>query len=166
MSVRDSRCGIFPLMLLTALATAGCGSPSGTEAPPQQAAPSAPSFQTFGDYEIHYNALRTDLLTPEVARVYGIERSANRVLLNVSLLRKSADGRTAPVDGKVSATAHNLNGQVKDLTLRRITEGDSVYFIGELGITGNEILVYNIVATPAGETDVLTVQFKREFFAD
>jgi hypothetical protein len=165
-SDRDSRCGAFALLLLTALATAGCGSPSSTETPPQQAAPSGPTFQNFGDYEVHYNAVRTDMLPPEVARAYGIERSANRVLLNVSLLKKSADGRTVPVDGKVSATAHNLNGQVKDLTLRRITEGDSVYFIGEVGITGNEILVYNITATAAGETDVVTVQFKREFFAD
>ena len=115
---------------------------------------------------MHYNAVRTDLLTPEVARVYAIERSSNRVLLNVSLLSKSEDGRTTPVDGKVSATAHNLNGQMKDLDLRRITEGDSVYFIGDVGITGNEILVFNITATPAGASDVLTVQFKREFFAD
>jgi len=165
-SDRDARCGTLPLLLLTTLAAAGCGSPTGTETAPQTAAPSAPTSETFGDYEVHYNALRTDLLTPEIARAYGIERSANRVLLNVSLLKKSADGRTAPVDGKVSATAHNLNGQVKDLELRRITEGDSVYFIGEVGITGNEILVFNITATPAGASDVLTVQFKREFFAD
>ena len=87
-------------------------------------------------------------------------------MCRVSLLKKSADGRTAPVDGKVSAKAHNLNGQVKNLELRRITEGDSVYFIGEVGITGNEILVFNITGTPADASDVLTVQFKREFFAD
>jgi hypothetical protein len=149
-----------------AFAVAGCGSPTGTETAPQRAAPSGPTFETFGDYEVHYNAVRTDLLTAEVARAYGIERSTNRVLLNVSLLKKTVDGRTAPVDGKVSSTAHNLNGQVKDLELRRITEGDSVYFIGEVGITGNEILVFNITATPLSTPDVLSVQFKREFFAD
>ena len=88
------------------------------------------------------------------------------MLLNVSLLRKSADGRTTPVDGKVSATAHNLNGQVKDLEMRRVTEGESVYFIGEVGISGNEILVFDIEATPADQTESLTVQFKREFFTD
>ena len=167
MSDRDARRGRRrPLLLLAALALTGCGPPTGTGTAPQTAAPSGPTFETFGDYEVHYNAVRTDLLTPEVARAYGIERSTNRVLLNVSLLKKSEDGRTAPVDGKVSATAHNLNGQVKDLELRRITEGDSVYFIGEVGITGNEILVFNMSATPATASDVLKVQFKREFFAD
>jgi hypothetical protein len=166
LSGRDAQSGTKPLLLLAALALAACGSPSGPEIAAPAAAPSEPTHQDFGDYELHYNALRTDLLTPEVARAYAIERSANRVLLNVSLLRKSADGRTAPVDGKVSASAHNLNGQVKNLVLRRVTEGDSVYFIGEVGITGNEILVFNIAATPPDQTDAFTVQFKREFFAD
>jgi hypothetical protein len=163
---RDARYGTLPLLLLTVFAVAGCGSPTGTEPAPQTAAPSEPTHQVFGDYELHYNAVRTDLLTPEVARVYGIERSANRILLNVSLLRKSPDGRTTPIDGKVSATAHNLNGQVKNLEVRRVTEGDSVYFIGEVGISGNEILVFNIAATPVDQNEALTVQFKREFFAD
>ena len=166
LSVRDAQFGPLPLLALTALALAGCGSPSGPETPPQQAAPSEPTHQVFGDYELHYNAVRSDLLRPEVARAYAIERSANRVLLNVSLLRKSADGRATPVDGKVSATAHNLNGQVKGLEMRRVTEGESVYFIGEVGITGNEILVFDIVATPADQPEPLTVQFKREFFTD
>lgn len=166
LSVREAPFGTLPLLVLIALALWGCGSPSGTETAPQRAAPSEPTHQAFGDFELHYNAVRTDLLTPEVARVYGIERSANRVLLNVSMLRKAADGRTTPVDGKVSATAHNLNGQVKNLEVRRVTEGESVYFIGEVGISGNEILVFNITATPVDQTDVLTVQFKREFFAD
>jgi hypothetical protein len=88
------------------------------------------------------------------------------VLLNVSLLRKAADGRTTPIDGKVNASAHNLNGQVKNLQLRRITEGESIYFIGEVGISGNEILVFDIDATPADEVGAFKVQFKREFFAD
>jgi hypothetical protein len=166
MTARRRRYGQLPLMLLSALTIASCGAPSGPEAAPQTAAPSEPTDQDFGDYELHYNAVRTDLLTPDVARAYGIERSANRVLLNVSLLKKSPDGRTVPVDGKVSAAAHNLNGQVKNLELRRVTEGDSVYFIGEVGITGNEILVFDINATPADQPEALQVQFKREFFAD
>jgi hypothetical protein len=101
-----------------------------------------------------------------VARAYSIERSANRVMLNVSLLQKGSDGKTVPVDGVVSATAYNLNGQLKDLVLRRITEGASIYFIGETGISGNEILVFNIQAAPLGQSEKYSVQFKREFFAD
>ena len=145
------------------LALAGCGGHDAGE--PRSAVPTEPTHQDFGDFEVHYNAVRTDELTPAVARAYGIERSANRVLLNVSLLRKAPDGRTTPVDGTVSATAYNLNGQLKSLEMRRITEGSSVYFIGEVGISGTEILVFDIDATPADAPGKYSVQFKREFVA-
>jgi predicted small lipoprotein YifL len=155
---------LFPwLIALAALASCGDRGPAPSKA--QTAAPSEPTHQVFGDFEVHYNALRTDELAPEVARAYGIERSANRVMLNVSLLRKNPDGSTTPVDGRVSATAYNLNGQLKDLQMRRVTEGSAIYFIGEVGISGSEILVFDIDASPLDQSATYTVQFKREFFA-
>jgi predicted small lipoprotein YifL len=155
---------LFPLLLaLAALASCGDRGPAPSKA--QTAAPSEPTHQVFGDYELHYNALRTDELTPEVARAYGIERSTNRVMLNVALLRRNADGSTTPVDGRVSARAYNLNGQLKNLEVRRIAEGPAVYFIGEVGISGSEILVFDIDAAPLDQATSFTVQFKREFFA-
>lgn len=141
-----------------------CG--PGAESRPPMARPAEDSFQGFDGYEVHYNALRTDELGAEIARAYGIERSANRVLLNVSLLQKAPDGRTTPVDGEVSASAYNLNGQVKGLEMRRVQEGDSIYFIGEVGISGNEILVFDIASSPRGGHGPYMVKFKREFFAD
>jgi hypothetical protein len=155
----------FPwIIALGSLVLAGCegGSEPGQA---RTAAPSEPTFKDFGDIEVHYNAVRTDELSAEVARAYGIERSANRVLLNVSLLRKGADGRTAPVDGTVTASAYNLNGQLKDLEMRRITEGSSIYFIGEVGISGTEILVFDISASTTDQPGRYNVQFKREFVA-
>lgn len=164
MSTRVTR--FLPWLLASvAVGVAGCGQGNQPTGQAQTAAPSEPSFQEFGDFQVHYNALRTDELTADVARAYGIERSANRVMLNVSLLRKGADGRTTPVDGTVSATAYNLNGQLKNLTMRRITEGTSVYFIGEVGISGAEILVFDIDAAPGDQSGKYSVQFKREFFA-
>jgi hypothetical protein len=156
-------------LLLAALAGIGaCNQqqPSDISGKPQAAAPSEPTHQDFGDFQVHYNALRTDELAAGVARAYGIERSANRVLLNVAMLARRADGSTVPVDGSVSVRAYNLNGQLKDLQMRRITEGDSLYFIGEVGIAGAEILVFDIDAQPNGAPGSYQVQFKREFFAD
>jgi predicted small lipoprotein YifL len=157
----------FPLVLVcAALALTGCGKGGPTPSEAQTAAPSEPTQKDFGEFEVHYNALRTDQLAPDVARAYGIERSANRVMLNVSLLRKNPDGSTTPVDGTVTASAYNLNGQLKDLQMRRITEGTSFYFIGEVGISGSEILVFDINAVPSGQESKYSVQFKREFFSD
>lgn len=157
---------IAPLLICVLAALAGCGRGEPTQGTAQTAAPSEPTSSELGEFQLHYNAVRTDMLTPEVARAYGIERSSNRVLLNVSLLRKNADGTTSAADGKVTATAYNLTGQTKGLTMRRITEGSSIYYIGEVGISGNEILVFDIDVVPPGENTRHTVQFKREFYAD
>jgi hypothetical protein len=145
--------------------SSGC-SDRGTPAPARAAAPAAPTVQEFGDFQVHFNAIRTDQLTPGIARAYSIERGASRVMLNVTLLRKMPDGRTTPVDGTVTASAYNLNGQLKDLQMRRIAEGTSVCFIGEVGISGEEIIVFDIDATPVGQPAKFRVQFRREFFSD
>jgi hypothetical protein len=156
---------VAPMLLVCALAAlAGCGQGGPSQGAPQTAAPSDSTSRDFGEFQLQYNAVRTDVLTPEVARAYGIERSANRVLLNVALLRRNADGTTTPADGVVTATAYNLNGQLKELAMRRVTEGSSVYFIGEVGVSGTEILVFDISVVPAGQNVKHSVQFKREFF--
>jgi ABC-type Fe2+-enterobactin transport system substrate-binding protein len=153
------------LATLALLLLSAC-SGSDIERKPQTARPSEPTSTDFGDVVVHYNAIRTDQLQPEIARVYGIERSANRVLVNVAMLTKAADGATQPTDGTVTATARNLNGQLKDLQMRRIQEGPSIYFIGEVGISNEEILVFDIDLDPIGTASRHKVQFKREFFVD
>lgn len=143
---------------------AGCG--SAVDSPPQPARPAAVTSTNFGTHELHYNAVRTDTLSAEVARAYDIRRSPSRVMLNVALLARLPDGRTEPVDANVTATARNLNGQLKDLQMRRIEDGTSVYFVGEVGIGGDEILVFDIAATPHGGGERYTAQLRREFHAD
>jgi len=153
------------LLAAALLTLGGCDAGGPQVGQPRPAMPSEPTHQEFGDFVVHYNAVRSDELTAAVARAYGIERSANRVLLNVSLLRKEPDGRTTPVDGTVTASARNLNGQLKSLEMRRISEGPAVYFIGEVGISGTEILVFDINVTPLDRPGAYSVQFKREFVA-
>lgn len=143
----------------------GCSErPTGSAMPAQ---PSEASFKESGNYELHYNALRTDQLSAEVARAYGIQRSKNRVLLNVTMLRKDADqAPRKPVEGAVTVDTYNLTGQLKDIQMRRVSEGDAIYYIGETGISGNEILVFDIKAIPMNEANALTAKLKREFFAN
>jgi hypothetical protein len=163
----SSQCRRAATVLLAAaglLLVAGCGANVDQQA--QTARPTEDTQKDFDDLEVHYNAIRTDQLTPEVARAYGIERSPSRVLLNVAMLAKTPGGAAKPVDGAVSASAHNLNGQLKSLAMRRVQEGPAVYFIGEVGISGEEILVFNIDVEPVTGGGRRTVQFKREFFGD
>ena len=73
-------------------------------------------------------------LTPEIATNYGIARSANRALVNISMVKKAEGTPGVPVAGKVTVQAVNLNGQFKDLTLREVREGDAIYYIGDVAV--------------------------------
>ena len=148
------------------LAFAGCGRDTEVQRRPQVAAPSEPTYRDFGAFQLHYNAVRSDVLAPDIAARYGIRRDTDRVLLNVALLRVERDGRTTPVDAEVTVSARNLNGQLKPIEMRRVLEEPSIYFLGEVGISGSEIIVFDIVARPATGGVAYEAQFKREFFAD
>jgi len=150
---------------MLAATLSGCGDRPQTKAAPAQEL--SETFREFGNYEVHFNALRTDTLQPDIARSYGIQRSTNRVMLNVTLLHKEAD--KAPrksVNATVQVDAYNLNGQLKNLEMRRVAEGEAIYYIGETSISGSEILVFDIKVTPEGDTQPLEVKLKREFDSD
>jgi len=158
--------GFLTALLLgtAALTLAGCNDAPQSKAPPAQEL--SETFRDFGNYEVHFNALRTDSLTPDIARSYGIQRSKNRVMLNVTLLHKDADkAPRTPMNATVQVDAYNLNGQLKNLEMRRVAEGEAIYYIGETSISGSEILVFDIKVTPEGESGALEVKLKREFDA-
>ncbi|MFN2348260.1 MAG: DUF4426 domain-containing protein [Thioalkalivibrio sp.] len=119
--------------------------------------------QDFGDYVVHYNALSTDFLSPEVARNYGITRSRNRALINISILKKSLGVGTEPQLAEVNGKAVNLRGQSRVLDFREVRDGSAIYYLSETGINDGETLDFTINATPTGGSP-LTVRFRQEFF--
>lgn len=162
-TTRWTTAGIGGALLASLVLLGGCNQVSQSPARPAQEV--SESFHDFGNYEIHFNALRTDALTADIARSYGIQRSTNRVMLNVAVLHKEADQASRkPVEANVQVDAYNLNGQLKNLEMRRVAEGEAIYYIGEVSISGVEILVFDISVTPPGEAP-LKVKLKREFYA-
>ncbi len=154
--------------LATVLVLAGCGQeasvPSMDGSVPTE--PPEVSSKDFGDYVIHFNAISTELLQPDVARAYSITRSKNRAMLNVSIIRKVEGTLGVSVAGTVNARAINLTGQLKNLALRKITEGDAIYYIGDISVANAETLVFNIEATPIDETTAYSIRFSRQFFSN
>ena len=152
--------------ILVALAFLGlvsaCGGPNQNAEVPE-AQPAGASDANIGDHVVHFSAQSTDQLPPEVARAYNIVRSKNRAILNVSVLREE-DG-TAVV-AQVSVKTVNLTGQLKNVTMRQIEEGDAIYYIGEVAIANRETLVFDISVTPEGSQIVSDVRFKRQFYTD
>jgi hypothetical protein len=162
------RARLLPLISTLALVS-GCEQPAPAANAQQSDSavlPSTESTRDFGEYVIHFNAIGTDQLTADVARQYGIVRSKNRAMLNVSILRKADGTMGTPVTGSVSASAVNLNGQLKNITLREIQEGTAVYYIGETSVTDGETLIFTVDATPINEPSRFTLRFKKQFFVN
>lgn len=117
-----------------------------------------------GGVVVHHNAVPTTSLTPDVARQYGITRSANRALVNISV-RQGEPGADRAVQAQVKLVATNLNGQRQDLRAREVREGDAVYYLAEARITGNDTLVFELEVTPEGASAPIKASFRQEFFA-
>lgn len=124
------------------------------------------SSRDIGDYTVHVNAIATDELSPEVASAYGIARSQNRAMLNINVLHRQAGGGVTPARATVTASATNLTGQLRNLTIREINEGEGIYYIGETVITNAETLVFTIQVTPEGSTQSHTIRYMKQFFID
>lgn len=166
-TMKSQRC--MTVLAILALLSA-CGEADRQVEP--QLAEEAPSsldaHRDFGNYRIHFNALSTDSLAPQVALAYGIVRSKSRAMLNISIMRHAEQGLDTPVKGKVVVNASNLSGQLKVIKMREITEGDgesaAIYYIGELPVADGETLIFDVAVTPAGESSNYKLRFQKQFF--
>lgn len=118
-----------------------------------------------GNLVLHYNAVASTSLTPEVARRYAITRAPHRALLNISLQDLQADGRWRSIVARVSVEATNLDGQRQQLTVREIREGDAIYYLAEPRVADPDTLSFALSVLPEGATEAMTVRFQQEFFA-
>ena len=133
----------------------------------------AQQSQDYGDYVIHYNAINTNLLPAQVAKANNILRSGNRALLNITVLKKSADGSTTPAHATTTASARNLTGQRRQIQLREVSEPSTgendlgaVYYLGEFRINNEETFDFHVEVTPNGESESLELNFRQQFFTE
>ena len=128
---------------------------------------SAQQAQTFDDYTIHYNALNSSLISPQVANAYGIRRSDSRALINVSVLKTVKDQPPMAVKAVVTASGRNLTGQTRVVEMREINEGDdAVYYIGELSVRNMETFDFTVLVTPEGQAKPFNVKFRQQFYTE
>lgn len=166
---KATRCSLTAVLAAAAL-LAACGDADQQVEP--QLADEAPSsldaHRDFGDYRVHFNALSTDSLAPQVALAYGIVRSKSRAMLNLSIMRRADAGLDTPIEGKVVVNASNLTGQLKVIKMRKIVEGEddsaAIYYIGELPVADGETLIFDIAVVPEGESSSYKIRFQKQFF--
>jgi hypothetical protein len=145
---------LFSLLFLTCILVL----PADTEA--QQS-------QEFGEFEVHYNALNTDLIPAQVAQAYRIKRSSSRALINITILRKTGEIQGTPVSARVKTNAANLTGQRRKIRMREIKEAeDAIYYIGELPIHNLETFYFTVEIQPEESTETFVLEFNQQFYTE
>ena len=117
-------------------------------------------------YTVHHNAIPSAMLTPDVAKQYGIVRSKYRGLLNVSVIRERPGTVGESVPARVEVTMTDLTGRSQPLPMRRIREGDAYYYIGEFPVVDGETYGFRMRVTPQGEQQPIEAGIEQQFFVD
>jgi hypothetical protein len=123
----------------------------------------AEQAQKFDTLEVHYNAMLTSDLLPDVAKAYKIDRSKTRGIVTVSVLKKNAMRVAQPVAAKLTAYVVNLNNQLGSIDMREIKEGTAVYYLGEFRVAPPDTLKFKVTVEAAGEPKH-EVAFSQKFY--
>lgn len=128
------------------------------------AAPAHAESVRSGEYTLHYSAMPSTMIAPDVARAAGITRSSSRALLNIAVRRDSEDGLGEPVTADIVVNVRNPVGQLQALRMREVREADAIYYLGEARVADRDTLDFEIEATLEGEARPIRVRFDQQFF--
>ena len=117
-------------------------------------------------FTIHHNAIPTAMISPDVARQYQIVRSKYRGMLNVSIIKDLADTIGKAVTADVQAHTFNLIGQIHNIKLQEIREGEAIYYIGDFPIVDGETLKIRMEIIPEGLSRTTKAEISQQFFID
>lgn len=127
----------------------------------------AQQSHTFGHYIVHYNTINSDQIEPQVAKSYGIKRSASRALVTITVIDTSQGVSGTPINASVTVEAVNLTGQRRDIDIREIIEPEeAVYYIGELPIHNLETYSFSASVKVPDESKPFEVKFRQQFYTE
>ena len=127
---------------------------------------SADNSKDFGQFVIHYNAMATDMVPPQVARKYRITRSQNRGMVNITVLKKVLGSPGQPVHAHVEVNAQNLAGQGRTIHVREIREGNFTPYLFSLCDCLSKFVKFDVRARPQGTQEFVEVQFSQDFYTN
>ena len=119
-----------------------------------------------GYYEVHYMAFISTFLQPEIAQQYQLVRSRAVGVVNVSVLKKSADGSVKAVGSVLEGRMINDIQQQQMLSFQQIVEGPAIYYLSQMQITEGEVLTFDLSLYPEGSGQPLKLRFSQTFYHD
>lgn len=123
----------------------------------------AEQSQKFGNIEVHYNAMLSTELSPDVAKAYKIDRSPTRGIVTISVLRKNSVGVAQPIPARLTAYMVNLSNQLGDISMREIKEGNAIYYLGEFRVIPPNTLKFTVGVEVNGDPR-REVNFSQKFY--
>lgn len=126
----------------------------------------AEQFVDSGEYRVHYSAISSTLLTPEVASRFGVARTRGEALLVLNAQRRGADGRYLPVAATATGQARSLIGQVEKLKLRATREGEVHYLLAPFQVLDGEFLTLELSVLPEAAATAIPLKFQQQFYRD
>ncbi len=120
--------------------------------------------QQVGNFDIHYMALSSTFITPEIAKTYGIERSSYNGLVNITVLNTNLEGHPA-VPVEISGIANNLIDARVTLDFKEIREGKSIYYIAEVPYRDDQDVNFTIAIKHGNQLNT-SLKFKQKFYVD
>lgn len=126
----------------------------------------AQQYEQVGDYQIHYSAVNTSFLTPEVAAAHDIQRSQVLGLLSVSVREELDDGTTQAAMAMVNGEVGNLAGQSQGLSFRTVRDGEAIYHIATFRIQVDEPMHFRLDVTYDRNQPPADVAFIQRFYID
>mgnify|MGYP000016931512 CR=1 FL=1 len=127
----------------------------------------AQQYAQVGDYQIHYSAISTDFLTPEVAQAYGIQRSVGLGLVNVSVLEEQEDGSTVPVSANIDGSVGELSGSDEEtMRFRTVRENDTINQISTFTLRHDEPMRFALDVRYDRNAEPETISFVERFYIE
>ncbi|XQW83969.1 DUF4426 domain-containing protein [Thalassotalea piscium] len=124
---------------------------------------SADNMKKLGNMNVHYIAIGSTFLTPEIAKAYNIERSRFNGLINISVMDNTVADKPAKTV-TITGTAKNLVGQKKTLEFTEVKEGDAIYYLAQVNYRNDETIIFDLSITDGKETQ--TLNFSQKFYVD
>lgn len=114
--------------------------------------------QSTHAYQLRANIALANSIDAESAKRYGIGKGSRDALVNVVVLRSN---ETVPAEIKVLSS--NLTGQPRPVEMRATTEAGRTSYLGVYKYEPDEVVDFDIAATPEGSGEPLRTRIRQHF---
>lgn len=115
----------------------------------------------LGDWDVHYIAFPSPILTPEIALQYKLQRSKYNGIVNISVLDKTTQ---QALKVAISGSAKDLQSRTRTLEFTEVVEGDAVYYLAQLPFHHEQRYSFTLSISSGNQTQQL--KFDQVFYVD